>query len=102
MHIKCYSHVPQCIKTGSGRKIMFGATAIKDYFLYGAFANAFFIEDTNLSTSRKFAQILSATWCNHWARQVMCVIFGNITLRAVPALIIKLAISVTNSNMCSY
>jgi hypothetical protein len=60
-------HMPQCIKIGSGRSEMFGATAVKAYFLYGALTNIFFTADTtNLSTSGKFAQIVSATQSNPW------------------------------------
>ncbi|PNF25734.1 E3 ubiquitin-protein ligase pellino-like protein 1, partial [Cryptotermes secundus] len=33
----------------------------------GALTNTFFTEDTNLSTSGKFARIVSATRCNPWA-----------------------------------
>jgi hypothetical protein len=61
--------IPQGVKIDSGGSGTFGATAL---------TNTFFTEYTNLSTSGKFARIVSATRCNPWARQVKCVIFGNI------------------------
>jgi hypothetical protein len=53
---------------------MFGATALKAYFLHGASTDIFFTEETNLSTSGIFARIISAAWCNPWAKQVKCVL----------------------------
>ncbi|XP_023708657.1 uncharacterized protein LOC111865133 isoform X1 [Cryptotermes secundus] len=48
-------HVPQRVKIASGRSGTLGATALKASFMYGALTNTFFTEDTNLSTTEKFA-----------------------------------------------
>jgi hypothetical protein len=79
--------VPQRVKIDSGGSGRLGTAALKVSILYGALTHTFFTEDTNLSTKRIFAQIISATYYNPWVKQVKCVIFGNIS-RAVHVLII--------------
>lgn len=52
-----HNHVPQRFEIGSGGSEIFGDNALKTYFLFGASTDAFFTEDTKLSTNGKFARI---------------------------------------------
>jgi hypothetical protein len=86
--------VPQSIQIGSGISGMFGATALKAPFLYGALTDNSSQKTLTCQQLKNLHEFFLQHGATHGQGKSMCHIW-KYNLRAVPALIIKLAALVT-------